>query len=172
MVVIPVPIFDDFVKYLPREPVYFFNNQPGFRIIISVTPASKDSVEAFVSNRPIPDSYESQIGYVRTRRLTLPILLWIASEGIGNYGEPFSLLSDQTLISDGIWSRFSRIWCTSRPQVLFEYCKTQVGLLWAPELRHGTLDNLSWKGTVTIKDLAGRNIMTRGIRSSIYFLIN
>lgn len=66
------------------------------------------------------------------------------------------------MISDEIWGRHNRIWCTSRFQVLAEYAKTQVGLLWAPELRYGSLGQTTWKGTVTIKDLTGRKILTRG----------
>lgn len=47
-VIVHLQEFDSFFNYLPREYVYFFNNQPGFRIVVSVTATNKGLVEKFV----------------------------------------------------------------------------------------------------------------------------
>eukprot|EP01127_Copromyxa_protea_P012375 TRINITY_DN321_c0_g1_i2.p1 TRINITY_DN321_c0_g1~~TRINITY_DN321_c0_g1_i2.p1 ORF type:complete len:1568 (-),score=371.64 TRINITY_DN321_c0_g1_i2:268-4602(-) len=133
----------NFLTSLPKDYLHFFNNQPGFRMVYCVTQQNKDDVEGFISA-------------VRAKKLTIPILLWITGE-------------DQSLINDGIWGRHTRIWCTSRAQVLQEYSKTQVGLLWAPDMRFGTLGFPSWKGSITIQDLTARNFVIREKKPPLAF---
>ena len=78
-------------------------------------------------------------------------------------------------ITDDLWATYNRIWCTSRLPVLLEYAKLNVDLRWAPDLRHGSLFHQVWNskmiiiisfqdwfGTVTIKDVVGRNLLVKG----------
>jgi hypothetical protein len=72
-------------------------------------------------------------------------------------------MSDPAQLTDDIWQDFNRLWCTSRSTVLMEYAKINVDLRWAPDLRFGRLWSAGWTGTVTVKDIVGRNIaVTKG----------